>query len=165
MVVVLIEEVTALDNLDDILKVDGIDVFFVAPTDLSQTMGHIGNVGTPRSAVGHRRRAWPALSARGGRPGRWSTTITWHPTWRRRALPHDLMERLGRPWRSRIPEPDTLAGSVRGGPESPPLFDSSALPRLTGWRWQSPAALARRRGRRPSPTGRRGNPTGYPPGC
>ena len=47
MVVVLIEEVTALDNLDDILKVDGIDVFFVAPTDLSQTMGHIGNVGHP----------------------------------------------------------------------------------------------------------------------
>ena len=47
MVVVLIEEVTALDNLDDILKVDDIDVFFVAPTDLSQTMGHIGNVGHP----------------------------------------------------------------------------------------------------------------------
>ena len=47
MVVVLIEEVTALDNLDDILKVDGVDVFFVAPTDLSQTMGHIGNVGHP----------------------------------------------------------------------------------------------------------------------
>ena len=47
MVIVLIEEVTALDNLDDILKVDGIDVFFVAPTDLSQTMGHIGNVGHP----------------------------------------------------------------------------------------------------------------------
>ena len=47
MVVVLIEEVTALDNLDDILKVDGVDVFFVAPTDLAQTMGHIGNVGHP----------------------------------------------------------------------------------------------------------------------
>jgi 4-hydroxy-2-oxoheptanedioate aldolase len=47
MVVVLIEEATALDNLDDILKVDGVDVFFVAPTDLSQTMGHIGNVGHP----------------------------------------------------------------------------------------------------------------------
>ena len=47
MVIVLIEEVAALDNLDDILKVDGIDVFFVAPTDLSQTMGHIGNVSHP----------------------------------------------------------------------------------------------------------------------
>ena len=47
MVIVLIEEVTALDNLDEILKVDGVDVFFVAPTDLSQTMGHIGNVSHP----------------------------------------------------------------------------------------------------------------------
>jgi 4-hydroxy-2-oxoheptanedioate aldolase len=47
LVVCLIEEVTALDNLDDILKVDGVDVFFVAPSDLSQTMGHIGDVGHP----------------------------------------------------------------------------------------------------------------------
>ena len=47
MVIVLIEETAALDNLDDILKVDGVDVFFVAPSDLSQTMGHIGNPGHP----------------------------------------------------------------------------------------------------------------------
>jgi len=45
MVVVLLEEKEALNNLDDILKVDGIDVFFVAPSDLAQTMGHIGDTG------------------------------------------------------------------------------------------------------------------------
>ena len=45
MVIVLLEEMEALDNLDEILKVDNIDVFFVAPSDLAQTMGHIGNVG------------------------------------------------------------------------------------------------------------------------
>lgn len=41
--VVLIEEREALDNLDEILTVDGIDVFQVAPSDLAQTLGHIGH--------------------------------------------------------------------------------------------------------------------------
>jgi 4-hydroxy-2-oxoheptanedioate aldolase len=45
--VVLLEEVEALENLDEILRVDNIDVFFVAPSDLAQTMGHIGNVEHP----------------------------------------------------------------------------------------------------------------------
>jgi 4-hydroxy-2-oxoheptanedioate aldolase len=34
-------------NLDEILKVDHIDVFFVAPNDLATSMGHIGNMGHP----------------------------------------------------------------------------------------------------------------------
>jgi 4-hydroxy-2-oxoheptanedioate aldolase len=36
-----------IDNLDAILKVDHIDVFFVAPNDLATSMGHIGNMGQP----------------------------------------------------------------------------------------------------------------------
>ena len=47
MVVVLLEEAEALQTLDEILQVDNIDVFFVAPSDLAQTMGHIGNPGHP----------------------------------------------------------------------------------------------------------------------
>ncbi len=47
MVVVLLEEETALGNLDEILRVDNIDAFFVAPSDLAQTMGHIGDTGHP----------------------------------------------------------------------------------------------------------------------
>lgn len=47
MVVVLLEEAEALANLDEILTVPDIDVYFVAPSDLSQTMGHIGNAGHP----------------------------------------------------------------------------------------------------------------------
>jgi 4-hydroxy-2-oxoheptanedioate aldolase len=39
MVVLLIEEVEALSNLKEMLTVDGIDCFFVAPSDLGQTMG------------------------------------------------------------------------------------------------------------------------------
>ena len=46
-VVVLIEEIEAVNNLADILTVDNIDVFFVAPADLAQTMGHIGNHAHP----------------------------------------------------------------------------------------------------------------------
>ncbi|MFR9805283.1 HpcH/HpaI aldolase family protein [Pseudonocardia sp. RS010] len=39
LVVATIEEVTAIDNMADILSVEGIDCIFVAPVDLSQTMG------------------------------------------------------------------------------------------------------------------------------
>ncbi len=42
LLVVLIEEIGAVHNLAEILTVDGIDVFFVAPSDLAQTMGFIG---------------------------------------------------------------------------------------------------------------------------
>ena len=42
LVVVLIEEMEAVHNLQDILTVDHIDVFFVAPSDLAQTMGYTG---------------------------------------------------------------------------------------------------------------------------
>ncbi len=47
MLIVLLEEAEALENLDEILQVDNIDVFFVAPSDLAQTMGHIGDTGHP----------------------------------------------------------------------------------------------------------------------
>jgi 4-hydroxy-2-oxoheptanedioate aldolase len=47
LLLVLIEDIVAVHNLDDILKVDNIDVFFVAPNDLATSMGHIGNMGQP----------------------------------------------------------------------------------------------------------------------
>ena len=43
LVCVQIEDAEALDNVDDILAVEGIDVFFIGPSDLSQSMGHPGN--------------------------------------------------------------------------------------------------------------------------
>jgi 2-keto-3-deoxy-L-rhamnonate aldolase RhmA len=39
-----------LPNLDEILKVEGIDVFFIGPSDLSQSMGHPGNAKAPAVA-------------------------------------------------------------------------------------------------------------------
>lgn len=47
LLIVLIEDIVAVGNLDAILKVDHIDVFFVAPSDLATSMGHIGNMGQP----------------------------------------------------------------------------------------------------------------------
>jgi 4-hydroxy-2-oxoheptanedioate aldolase len=47
LLVVLIEDIAAVKRLDEIIKVDHIDVFFVAPSDLATSMGHIGNMGHP----------------------------------------------------------------------------------------------------------------------
>jgi len=47
LLIVLIEDIASVGQLDDILKVDHIDVFFVAPSDLASSMGHIGNNSHP----------------------------------------------------------------------------------------------------------------------
>ena len=47
LLVALVEDVTAVDNLDAILTVEHIDVFFVAPSDLATSMGHIGDMAHP----------------------------------------------------------------------------------------------------------------------
>jgi 4-hydroxy-2-oxoheptanedioate aldolase len=47
LLIVLIEDIVAVKSLAEILKVDHIDVFFVAPNDLATSMGHIGNMGHP----------------------------------------------------------------------------------------------------------------------
>ena len=47
LLIVLLEDIVAVKNLDDILEVDHIDVFFVAPGDLATSMGHIGEMGHP----------------------------------------------------------------------------------------------------------------------
>jgi len=44
---VQVETVKGLENLDDILAVDGVDGVFIGPSDLCASMGHIGNAGHP----------------------------------------------------------------------------------------------------------------------
>jgi 4-hydroxy-2-oxoheptanedioate aldolase len=44
LLIAMIESVEALRNLDEILAVEGIDVFFVGPGDLSQSMGYSPNL-------------------------------------------------------------------------------------------------------------------------
>ncbi len=43
LVCVQIEHSEAVANIDDILRVEGIDVFFIGPSDLSQSMGYPGD--------------------------------------------------------------------------------------------------------------------------
>ena len=47
LLVILIEDIIAYQNLDEILEVDNIDVFFVAPSDFAASMGHTGDAGHP----------------------------------------------------------------------------------------------------------------------
>lgn len=47
LVVVQIETVEAMNNLNEILTVEGIDVFFIGPTDLSTSMGYTGQAEHP----------------------------------------------------------------------------------------------------------------------
>jgi 2-keto-3-deoxy-L-rhamnonate aldolase RhmA len=47
LLIALIEDIRAVENLDEILRVDHIDVFFVAPSDLASSMGRIGRPGDP----------------------------------------------------------------------------------------------------------------------
>ena len=43
LIAVQLEDREAIDNIDELLGVDNIDVFFIGPSDLSQSMGHPGN--------------------------------------------------------------------------------------------------------------------------
>ncbi len=45
--IVQAESARAMENLHDIVAVDGVDAVFIGPSDLSASMGHIGNPGHP----------------------------------------------------------------------------------------------------------------------
>ena len=47
LVIVQAESVTAIENLDAIAATPGIDGIFIGPSDLSASMGHVGNVSHP----------------------------------------------------------------------------------------------------------------------
>jgi len=50
LIAVQLEDREAIENIDELLAVDGIDVFFIGPSDLSQSMGHPGDPKAPRVA-------------------------------------------------------------------------------------------------------------------
>ena len=68
LICVQLEEVEALRNIDEILKVSGVDVFFVGPSDLSQSMGYPGRSDAPevRAAIDG---AFATIVAAGKVPG------------------------------------------------------------------------------------------------
>ena len=68
LVCVQLEEAQALSNVDEILAVEGVDVFFVGPSDLSQSMGYPGRSAVPevREAMAG---AFASVGAAGKAPG------------------------------------------------------------------------------------------------
>lgn len=51
LIAVQLEHAAAIANADEIMAVAGIDVFFIGPSDLSQSMGHPGNPKAPPVAA------------------------------------------------------------------------------------------------------------------
>jgi len=51
LICVQFEDKEAIENADEILKVDNIDVFFIGPSDLSQSMGFPGQYDEPSVAT------------------------------------------------------------------------------------------------------------------
>jgi len=49
IVMVAVETLEAVENLDDILTVDGLDGIFIGPMDLASSMGHLGNPAHPEA--------------------------------------------------------------------------------------------------------------------
>ena len=47
LIAIQLEDRPAIENIDELLAVDGIDVYFIGPSDLSQSMGHPGNPKAP----------------------------------------------------------------------------------------------------------------------
>lgn len=47
VVIAMLESVAAIERLDDIVSVDGVDVFFIGPSDLSQSMNLVGQIHHP----------------------------------------------------------------------------------------------------------------------
>ena len=50
LIAIQLEDRAAIDNIDELLQVEGIDVFFIGPSDLSQSMGHPGDPKAPAVA-------------------------------------------------------------------------------------------------------------------
>ena len=53
LVCIQLEHASAIENVDALLAVDDVDVYFIGPSDLSQSMGHPGNPKAPavRAAI------------------------------------------------------------------------------------------------------------------
>jgi 2-keto-3-deoxy-L-rhamnonate aldolase RhmA len=75
LVCVQLEHAEALGNIDEILAVPDIDVFFIGPSDLSQSMGHPGNPKAPAVAQAIDK-ALAAIVAAGRTPGMPATADT-----------------------------------------------------------------------------------------
>jgi 2-keto-3-deoxy-L-rhamnonate aldolase RhmA len=86
-VIVQLESMQAMDQLEAIAAVDGVDAIFMGPADLSGAMGHIGKLTHPevmkRDGRRRPRAARPSASRSApsaARPRWWRNTAQWATT-------------------------------------------------------------------------------------
>ena len=48
LIIAMVESVAAIDIIPELLAVEGIDVYFIGPSDLSSSMGYPGQAHHPR---------------------------------------------------------------------------------------------------------------------
>lgn len=77
LVCVQLEEEEAIRNVESIVQVEGVDVFFIGPSDLSQSMGYPGRADAPpvREAID---RTFATIVAAGKVPGSAGNTAATH---------------------------------------------------------------------------------------
>ena len=76
-----IESAAAVDEIDEILKVDGVDCAVVGPFDLSASLGHIGELDHP-DVVAAMRRVAKACSKAGKPAGLFAGSVGFAKQWR-----------------------------------------------------------------------------------
>ena len=81
MVILQAEGKKAIENLDEILDVPGIDVVFVGPYDLSSSLGHVGEIDHPE-VVAAIKEIIAKASAKGVKIGCFADTVEGGKKWR-----------------------------------------------------------------------------------
>ena len=102
MVIVLLEEAEALENIDEILKVDNIDVFLRRPLRSRPDHGAYRQRRSPRGAVRHRDRHRQDSKRRPHPRNTGERRQHRKVQADGRQVPHDVVERLGRQGRCRL---------------------------------------------------------------
>ena len=120
-VIVQIETPAALDRLEEIAAVPGVDSIFVGPGDLSASMGHIGNIGDPNvqaklaSAAAACRKLGKPCGIVGASPEMVAKFLEYGYSWV--AIGSDMSLMVGRA--------QEYLGKVRGVAAAPPASQSS----------------------------------------
>jgi len=85
LIAIQIESVLSLESLDDILAVEGIDVAFVGPEDLSQSMGIPGEIKHPKMIEAYQH-VIDAANRKGVAPGMHFRDLEMLKEWMRRGM-------------------------------------------------------------------------------
>ena len=81
LLIIQLEGKEAIDNLDNMLGVEGIDILFIGPYDLSQSLGHPGDTDHPE-VIGIMRKIVEKARAKGKMLGTFTDTFESAKKWK-----------------------------------------------------------------------------------